>query len=87
MKFRLCLYVVKYVETSFVERRLIISFPKQQILDSFKLKEFADDNFIFDENERKVIQTGRKQCGKKRNCSSRAIFSFPTVFPKDLYCR
>ena len=29
------------------------SFPKQQILDSSKLKEFADDNFKFDENSRK----------------------------------
>ena len=28
-------------------------FPKQQILDSSKLKEFADDNFTFDENGRK----------------------------------
>ena len=25
-------------------------FPKRQILDSFKLKEFAEDNFKFDEN-------------------------------------
>ena len=25
-------------------------FPKQQILDSFKLKVFADDSFKFDEN-------------------------------------
>ena len=29
-------------------------FPKRQILDSSKLKEFADDNFKFDENGRKV---------------------------------
>ena len=28
-------------------------FPKQQILDSFKLKAFVDDNFKFDENDRK----------------------------------
>ena len=27
-------------------------FLKQQILDSFKLKEYADDNFEFDENGR-----------------------------------
>ena len=26
------------------------SFPKRQILDSSKLKEFADDNVKFDEN-------------------------------------
>ena len=30
---------------------------------------------------------GRKHCGKRRNCSLRAIFPFPTVFSKDLYCR
>ena len=35
----------------------------------------------------KVLQTGRKHCGKKRNCSLRAISPFPTVFSKDLYCR
>ena len=35
----------------------------------------------------KVIQMGRKHCGKKRNCSLRAISPFPTVFSKDLCCR
>ena len=30
-----------------------------------------------------VLQKGRKQCGKRRNCSLRAIFPFPTVFSKD----
>ena len=35
----------------------------------------------------KVLQTGRKHCGKKRNCSLRAIFPFPTVFSKGLCCR
>ena len=28
--------------------------PKQQIFDAFKLKDFADDNFKFDENGRKI---------------------------------
>ena len=35
---------------------------RRQILDSSKLKEFADDNFKFHEND-KVIQMGRKDCG------------------------
>ena len=35
----------------------------------------------------KVLQMVRKRCGKRRNCSSRAISPFPTVFSKDLYCR
>ena len=34
-----------------------------------------------------VLQTGRKHCGKRRNCSLWAISSFPTVFSKDLNCR
>ena len=29
-------------------------FPKRQILDSSKLKEHANNNFIFDENGRKL---------------------------------
>ena len=32
----------------------------------------------------KVIQMGRKHCGKRRNCLSRAISPFPTVFSKGL---
>ena len=35
----------------------------------------------------KVIQTGRKHCGKMRNCSLRAIPPFPTVFSKGLFSR
>ena len=35
----------------------------------------------------KAVQTGKKHCGKRRNCSLRAISPFPTVFSKDLYCR
>ena len=35
----------------------------------------------------KVLQTSIKHCGKRRNCSLRAISPFPTVFPKDYYCR
>ena len=62
-------------------------FPKQQILDCSKLKEFADDNFKFVGNGRKLSKTGRKHCGKRRNCSLRAISPFPTVFSKGLYCR
>ena len=35
----------------------------------------------------KVLKMGRKHCGKRRNCSLRAIFPFPTVFSKGLDCR
>ena len=36
---------------------------------------------------RKVHYTGRKHCGKRRNCSLLAISSFSTVFSKDLNSR
>ena len=36
--------------TMFAKAFLMRSFPKQQILDASKLKQFADDNFKFDEN-------------------------------------
>ena len=58
-----------------------LTFPKRQILDSSKLKEFADDNSKFDETYRK----GRIHGGKRMNCSLQAISPFPTVFSKDLY--
>ena len=35
----------------------------------------------------KSIQTGRKRCGKRRNCSFRAISPFPTVFSKGLFAK
>ena len=52
----------------------------------FQLKEFADDNFKFDENGRKLSKWV-KHCGKRRNCSLRAISPFPTVFSKGLFPR
>ena len=51
------------------------------------MKEFAEDNFKFDEKRWKVLLKGRKRCGKRRNCSLRAISPFPTEFSEDLYCR
>ena len=62
-------------------------FPKRQVLDSSKLKGFAHDNFRIDENGRQFSKTVEKHCGKRRNCSLRAISPFPTLFSKDLYCR
>ena len=55
--------------------------PKQQILDSSKLKKFADENSKFDENGRKFSKRVENTVGKGE------ISPFPTVFSKDLYCR
>ena len=37
---------------------------RRQILDSSKLKEFADDNFKFDENSRKLSEQVENTVGK-----------------------
>ena len=39
-------------------------FPKRQVLNSSKLKDFADDNFIFDENSRKISKRVENTMGK-----------------------
>ena len=43
-------------------------FPKQQIFDSSKMKEFADDNSKFDENGRKFSKWVENNMGKDLNC-------------------
>ena len=40
------------VQLSLYPETISEPFPKRQILDASKLKEFADDNFKFDENVR-----------------------------------
>ena len=47
------------------------------MLDSSKLKEFADDNFKLDKNGRKFTKWVENTVGKRRNCSLRAISPFP----------
>ena len=59
-------------------------FPRQQDLDSPKLKEFGDDNFQFNENDEKVPLMSRNHCGKRRDCLLQANAPFPTVVFKRL---
>ena len=40
------------------------SFPKQQILDSPKLKEYADNNFEFDDSGRMLSKKEENTVGK-----------------------
>ena len=55
--------------------------PKRQIMDSSKLKEFADGKLRFDENGGKFFKWVENTMGKG------AISPFPTVFSKDLQYR
>ena len=82
---------------------VILSGPFWKILQKKKnhdLTHYQTTNFRLFQTERvcrrqfqiwrkwqKVIQTGRKQCGKRRNCSLRAISPFSKVFSKGLFPR
>ena len=62
-------------------------FPKRQILDSSKLKEFADDNFKFDEHGRKFSKWIDNTVGKGEIARYEQFLLFPQCFLKDLFCR
>ena len=57
-------------------------FPKQQILDSSKLKEFADNNFKFDENGRKLTKQVENTVGKGEIARYEQFLLFPQCFQK-----
>ena len=57
------------------------------MLDSSKLKEFADDNFEFDERSGKLSKRLENTVGKGEIARYEKFHLFPTVFSKDLYCR
>ena len=53
----------------------------------FKLKEFADDNFKFDENDRKFSEPVENTVGKGEIACYKQFLLLPQFFLKDLYCR
>ena len=57
---------------------LFSTFLKKQILDSSKLKEFADDNFNFDENGRKFF----RRIDKGEIARFNQFLLFPQCFQK-----
>ena len=44
-----------------------LPFPERQIIDSSKLKKFADNDFKFDENGRKFFKRLENTVGKEEN--------------------
>ena len=55
---------------------------KRQILDSSKLKGFADDNFRFDENGRKLSKGIENTVGKGEFARYKQCLPFPECFQK-----
>ena len=67
--------------------QLLLTFPRRKILDSSKLKDFADHNFKFDENGRKFSICEGNTVGKGEIACYELSLFFPTVFSKEFYCR
>ena len=59
-----------------------LPFPKRQILDSSKLKKFADNNFILDENARKFPKRVENTVGKGEIARNEQFLLFPQCFQK-----
>ena len=58
-------------------------FSKQQILDSLKLKEFADDHFKFYKNGRKFSKKVENNEGKAEIARYEQFLLFPQCFQKN----
>ena len=58
------------------------SITRRQILDSSKLKEFADDNVKFDENGRKLSKQVENTVGKGEIARYEQFLLFPQCFQK-----
>ena len=63
------------------------TFPKWQILVSFKFKVFADNNFELDENGRKFSKWVENTVGKGKIACYEQFLLFPPFFSEDLNCR
>ena len=72
------------VSTIYVSRSILMIKPitRRQILDSSKLREFAEDNFKFDENGRKLSKQVENTVGKGEIVHYEQFLLFPQCFQK-----
>ena len=59
-----------------------LPFPKWRILDPSKLKQYADDNFKFDENGKKFSKWLENTLGKGEIAHYKQFLLFPLCFQK-----
>ena len=59
-----------------------LALSKQQILDCSKLKEFADDNFKFDDNNKKISKQVENTVGKREIARYEPFLLFLQCFQK-----
>ena len=70
-----------FLETQ-ISTALLYPFPKRQILDTSKLEEFEDDNFILDKNGRKFSKGIENTVGKGEIAHYEQFLLFPQCFQK-----
>ena len=63
-----------------------LTFTRRQILDSSKVEEFADNNFKFEKNGRKLSKQVKNTVGKGEIARYKQFLLFP-VFSKGLFPR
>ena len=73
-------------ELNFQDYIFFIPSPDDKILDSSKLKEFADNDFKFNENARKLSKRVENTVGKGEIARYEQFLRFP-VFSKGLFPR
>ena len=66
----------------FVVWERVNPFPNNKFWTLSKLKEFADNNFEFDENGRKFFNRVENAVGKGENACYEQFLLFPPCFPK-----
>ena len=84
-----CLLKFVSILTSLKFCHLVMGWPitRRQILDSSKLKEFAEDNFKFDKYGRKLSKRVENTVGKGEIVYYEQFLFFPTVFSKGVIVR
>ena len=66
----------------FAGDKIALTLPKKQILDSSKLKEFADDNFKFDKICRNISKRVENTAGKGEIARYEQFLLFSQCFEK-----
>ena len=79
MEYRKHFWKIKFCSFS---RNVFNPFPNDKFFDSSKLKEFADDNFGFVENSRKLFKQEENTVGKGEIARHEQFLLFPQCFQK-----
>ena len=87
IRFLIKLALPKKYKIKFLDKQHKLTHYQTTNFRLFQTERVCRQQFQIWQKWQKVILTGRKHCGKRRNCLLRAISPFPTVFSKGLFPR